>query len=209
MNEEPVAADSGLDLAAQLRQLRMLLERELAAARQQVAAASEAEGAMRAQRDQLRHTQVSGEIRVMELQMEMTQVVEKSEKRDEQRLAKLESAALEIATMRLELGRAADQLAMAQAIARNAQTEVVGYEAAQRSQIVRIADLESRVLQLGQKLQTQTEQAAKVKAAHDAQAREFIRKRKVAEARVAELAGARSRRLLLKLKLVSRCAWEK
>ena len=42
--------------------------------REKVAAASEAEGAMRAQRDQLRHTQVSAEIRLMSLQKELNEL---------------------------------------------------------------------------------------------------------------------------------------
>ena len=216
MNEEPVAADSALDLVAELRQVRAMLERELATAREQMAAASEAEGAMRAQRDQLRHTQVSAEIRLMELQRELTQLVEKTMQREEEQLSRLTSAMQGNGAMRLELGRAVDELARAHAIARNAQTEVVAYEAAQRSQISRIADLEGRIRELDprvreleQKLQVQVQQITKERAAYDAQAREFIRKRKEVEGRLAELAGSRSRRILMKLRLVSRCAWEK
>ena len=223
MNEEPVAADSGLDLISELRQLRAVLERELAAAREQVAAAREAEGAIRVQRDQLRFTQTSSEIRLMDLEKNLTQLTEKTTERDDERLSRLASASQENAAMRLELGVAAHELAMAQAIARNAQTEVVAYEAAQRSQIARISDLDGRlhelnvrnadlqgqIQELWQKLQVQAEQAAKEREAYCAQAQEFIRKRKEVDRRLAELAGSRSRRILMKLKLVSRCAWEK
>ncbi|MGN6368553.1 MAG: hypothetical protein ACTHN5_09855 [Phycisphaerae bacterium] len=214
MNQDPT--DTGLDLAAEVRQLRTLLERELAATRAQMAAAAEAEGAMRAQRDQLRHTQVSTEVRLMEMQRDLVTAVEKGTAREEERWAKLAAAAQEITGLRLELARAGEQLARAEAIARNAQSEVVQYEAAQRAQVARLGELEpllgglqGRVAELEQSLQVLGAKAAKEKAAYEAQARELIKKRKELEARVTELAGARSRRLLMKLRLVSRCAWEK
>jgi chromosome segregation ATPase len=221
MNRDPVTAETGLDrssssLAAEVGQLRALLERELASTRAQIAAATEAEGLMRAQRDQLRHSQVSAEVRVMELQKTMEGLVKKTVDEEKTRWTKLESMTEEIVSLRLDLAREAEQLARAEAIARNAQTEVVQYEAAQRAQIVRIAELQARVeyleplvAELEQRLQAIVEKIVKERAAYDAQARGLIEKKKEMEARITELAGARSRRMLMKLGLISRCAWEK
>ncbi|HUO07760.1 MAG TPA: hypothetical protein VM008_05645 [Phycisphaerae bacterium] len=222
MSQEQIGAENG-ELLDEFRRLRELLVQEVADVRAQLArtqerliAEQEESASMRAERDRLRQAQVSVDVRLLQLQKDMAanveHVIEREREiaqREEGWVDKLLAAQKEAGSLRLELGRTADKLTNAEAVARNAQSQVTQYESAQRAQMSRLGELEPRVIALEEQLQAKATEWARVKAAYDAQSRELIAKRKETEARLNELAGARSRRLLMKLGLVSRCQWEK
>jgi hypothetical protein len=223
MSQGQIGADNAELLVEELRRLRELsaheaaeLRTQLTKAQERLIAVQEESAAIRAERDRLRQSQVGVEVRLFQLQKDMATSVQHTierereiARRDEGWVDKLLAAQKETVALRFELGRTADKLATAEAIARNAQGQVAQYEAAQRAQVARLGELEPRAAALEERLQAKTAEWARVKGAYDAQSRELIAKRKETENRLNELASARSRRWLMKLGLVSRCQWEK
>jgi peptidoglycan hydrolase CwlO-like protein len=129
-------------------------------------------------------------------------------RRDESWNVRLLNATTQANASRLELAQVSDKLATAENTNRSLQSQIAHWESAHRSQLAIINEQQGNLTALQARVQELEAAMGEKTKAYEARIRELGAAGQQARARLEELANARSRRLLQKFGLVSRCQWE-